>query len=614
MYRYIALVWNEEDAAAVRAAKSLINKFTKEPTPWKTVYNNHGLIVLQTGENKGRMQAYALENGAGVILGKLFRKSPCGDHSSIDKTLSEDVSQKTIATEGKHLVEHYWGRYVAFLSNNQSHKKSVLKSPVEGFNCNYIHYRGVTVYFSFLEDILSLNIHDLSFNWHHIRRHVKYFLLNKPDTAFNELFKLQGGECRQHGQDEISSIFHWDPVKIACGAENIEDLMEAARMLRQQVVGCVSAWAAGYDKILHTLSGGLDSSIILAGLMECRDPEDVTCINYFPKSDKSGDERYFARLIAKHYGVELIERELDPAHVKMEKLFDISLSWTPELYLTFLDRCPYELQLAHEVGAEVLFNGEGGDAIFFQSPTHFAASDYFQLHGLTTGFFRVALNTARLMKKSIGYVLYNAVKDRATNLNLNKLNVFSLEDSNVLNSKNMQNIDYTDTLDSRLRAANDLPYGKKYYIALTDMPNAYHHSGNASAFLENCSPLLSQPIIEFCLRIPSYVFTAEGKDRGLARMAFKDDLPREILRRESKGGISNYVQNILKNNMGFIKENLMRGTLVKENLLDQDGLKRILTSPQASVDIEFVNILRHICTEIWLRKILEEKYKNASAP
>jgi len=110
MYRYIALVWKEEDAAAVSAAEALTNKINKEPMPWQTVYNNHGLIVLQKGESKGRMQAYDLENGAGVILGKLFNKSPCGDHCSIDKPLSEDASQKIITTEGKHLVEHYWGR------------------------------------------------------------------------------------------------------------------------------------------------------------------------------------------------------------------------------------------------------------------------------------------------------------------------------------------------------------------------------------------------------------------------------------------------------------------------------------------------------------------------
>jgi hypothetical protein len=100
-----------------------------------------------------------------------------------------------------------------------------------------------------------------------------------------------------------------------------------------------------------------------------------------------------------------------------------------------------------------------------------------------------------------------------------------------------------------------------------------------------------------------------GKDRGLARMTFRHDLPREILRRESKGGISNYVQEILQNNMAFIKANLLSGFLVKEKLLDQESLETILLTSQPSVDFEFVNILRHICTEIWFRKIMEKKAK-----
>src|SRR5690606_6996824 len=56
--------------------------------------------------------------------------------------------------------------------------------------------------------------------------------------------------------------------------------------------------------------------------------------------------------------------------------------------------------------------------------------------------------------------------------------------------------------------------------------------------IEYCAPrvrvYLTQPIIETCLRIPSWVMTYGGVDRGLARKAFQRDLPQDVVRRFSK--------------------------------------------------------------------------------
>ena len=85
-------------------------------------------------------------------------------------------------------------------------------------------------------------------------------------------------------------------------------------------------------------------------------------------------------------------------------------------------------------------------------------------------------------------------------------------------------------------------------------------------------------------------------------MAFKDDLPPHVLRRESKGGIQHYAAAIVAANRDFIREILLDGILREENLLNRRAVARALDPGQATVNVETVNILRHVCTEIWLRK------------
>ena len=603
MYKFMALVWNEEVALASQAADYIRTTLKMDDVSWKAALETSGLIVLHRGDIMTRMQSIKLGNDGGVILGKMFKTSQEGDHSSINNDIEGTEERKITLSCGKHLITDYWGRYIAFLQDQNTRQISILKSPVEGFYCYYAEYHGITVYFSCLEDVKQLGLVDFSINWPHIASHLKYFKMDKIDTAFQEIYKLQPGECRQHSQGQVASSMYWNPVKIA--QDNIiEDLGEAAGLLRKTVVGSVAAWADSYDRIIHKLSGGLDSSIVLACLMQSRPPNDITCLNYYPSSDKSGDERYFARQVARDYGVELIEKELDASNVRLEGLFDISPLPTPELYMNAVDRCGYEASLAEEVGAEVLFAGEGGDGIFFQPRSHFLTSDYLQTHGPNLGLLPIALNNARLMKKSLWWILYHAVKDRLFNLNDVELMADSHQVSRLLNADAMQAIKYEDTFNPLIMRDKHLTNGKRLHISMCELPNIYCYSAKPSDFLESCYPLLSQPIIECVLRFPSYILTTGARDRGLARMAFKNDLPTQVLKRESKGGIQNYAAEIVEGNISFIREVLLDGILVKEKLLNRAALEQALGERHAVINAETVNILRHVCTEVWFRKTM----------
>lgn len=116
-------------------------------------------------------------------------------------------------------------------------------------------------------------------------------------------------------------------------------------------------------------------------------------------------------------------------------------------------------------------------------------------------------------------------------------------------------------------------------------------------------PLLSQPLVELCLRIPTYVLIRSGRDRAVARRAFERDLPTGIVRRQAKGRTDQHVRNILDANLDFLRELLLDGLLVRHGFLNRAALELYLGRERSPADFQYAEILQeHACTEAWLRR------------
>ncbi|AKM08758.1 hypothetical protein AB433_00020 [Croceicoccus naphthovorans] len=54
---------------------------------------------------------------------------------------------------------------------------------------------------------------------------------------------------------------------------------------------------------------------------------------------------------------------------------------------------------------------------------------------------------------------------------------------------------------------------------------------------------MSQPLLEFCLGVPTWTWVTGGQNRALARAAFADLLPRSVLDRTSKAGPDSFIRS-----------------------------------------------------------------------
>jgi asparagine synthase (glutamine-hydrolysing) len=607
VYRYLALIWNPADDRSRVAVRSLLERLEAGAIPWSRVLDSAGLAIFHADRNSGVSDAQSLAHSAGAILGKIFTHDIEDPAAAARVSFDDAESSRIVASGGRRLFERYWGRFVAIVRNAVTGAVWVLRDPSGGFPCWLTHHEGISVVCSDIEDWCALGVASFTVNWEYITGFVAHAGLQVRATALNEVSEIQGGERVRFCAGVIQRSIEWSPIDIARNAP-LESAEEAVELLRTTTRGCVHAWASGYDGILHSLSGGLDSSIVLSCLKSAPGQPRITCLNYF--AGGATDERRYARLMAQHANVELIEHQLDPESVRMEGLLDLRRSPRPWFYLYELEHGRFEDELSASRQASSIFSGGGGDGVFFQARPELAVTDYLFEHGLGAGLLRTAIDAGRVTRKSMWPLLLDALRARALNREWDPIAMAkplprTLVTTDAISAAKLNKGFAHPWLTPE--ATRGVSPGILWHIMCLSLPLAYYSSFTRSARPERTMPLVSQPLVELCLRIPSYVFIRSGRDRALARRAFAPDLPGEIVRRYTKGRADEHARNILAANINFARELLLDGELVRRGLLNKSILEKYLAldgSPGdvGPADFQYNEILQeHVCTEAWLR-------------
>jgi asparagine synthase (glutamine-hydrolysing) len=114
-------------------------------------------------------------------------------------------------------------------------------------------------------------------------------------------------------------------------------------------------------------------------------------------------------------------------------------------------------------------------------------------------------------------------------------------------------------------------------------------------------PLLSQPLMETCLQIPTYLLLRGGRERGLAREAFADRVPAQILRRRDKGSIVSHATEMLRQSEPFVRELLMDGVLAGAGVIVPKELEPYIVHGQPFREEHLMPLLACIAAEVWVR-------------
>jgi asparagine synthase (glutamine-hydrolysing) len=460
-----------------------------------------------------------------------------------------------------------------------------------------------------MSDCAACEYLSFTVNWQYLARHLGK-MRQSSDTGLNEVSELYYGQCVEIGRNLQRRMHrYWNPVDVA-RARRIQCARDAESFVRHTVKVCVHAWAACQKSVVLRLSGGLDSSILLSCLHDAPTRPHVVCINRYSRRSDS-DEREFARLAAQSKGCELIELYRDP-NFSFEKIFSSRPAERPYNYILQYSQILPEAELADARGAGAIFDGVFGDDLFFGGGYQLAAADYVHDFGLRPSLLPVIVSAARVSRLSVWKVLRVALSKGLFRQQWDPIQVARefnlLMDEDVLR-KLVGSVSETHPWYQKNRY---VPPGKQSQIAGIMDRNVYDMPFADFDNVRHVSPLLSQPIAELCLQIPTYVLSRNGWDREVQRQAFSPDIPEKIARRRTKAGQEDFSAEVKRKNHALIRDVLMNGWLVESGLVDRAKLEAAFAGRSAGLDRGPARMSRLINIEVWLKTWMDNKLRVAA--
>lgn len=587
-------------AEACERTGRLLSRIAERHPQYEPCFTSDRMTVLIAGNGTDTtLRLYRLAQSQGVVIGRLFRRSGQSLAEHVSGELPEHDSRQIAATSGRHLVENYWGRYTAFLTNPARDQHIALSDPSGALPLYSFETDAYLLFFSNSADFHDLGLTTLTFNTASLIARVKSHLLDYNTTGFNEIGKLARGTALVVSPTETRTQAYWHPARfVSRGRTWHQD--EAARHLRDTIVQCVGAWASVYDKVGLNLSGGLDSSIVLASLMKTVSPHSAAaCHVYYPTAAES-DERRWACAVAERAGVHIDCIELHSDDIDPTALRDFSFEAEPVSCFGSVMSGPRNRRFVDTHGVGVMLTGHGGDMIFHQGATA-SAEDFLWNHGWSWGAVQALAEHALIARTSFYDALKSTIHLRRSSKGFTARRLTDHRINPIVRQELMESFDIDRLCTHWLDELQSLSIGKAHQLA-SSWSTQHHVIPNRPEWeIPKIHPLMSQPVIEAVASIPAYLFCLNGIDRGLARYAFRHDLPRAVVARQGKGVPHDYYEALYIRHNAFLRESLCSGALMDLGLLDPEALDHALSLDLSENSIAKYNVLELIDLEYWAR-------------
>ena len=595
MFRFLALLSNPHDEGEQRVAARWCAAVRSAFPRWQVDTSAPGIQLTYPTERGPAGDVTRLADAAGFILGTMFP----ADRPSVAALLS---------SAGRNLIGRWWGSYLLILRDERGNCTHLLRSPVSRLPVFYAVSAGVHVVFSNVADYVELGGAPPDINWDVVRAQTVGGDYLTNETGLCQVSALEGGECLTVGGSGSSRAQYWNPCALAREGA-IERWADAVRAVRESTTAVVESWASRYGSLLLELSGGLDSSIVLACLARAPSRPRITCINLF-SSHCAGDERGFARAAASSAGVPLFERERE-SEADLSVFERHVLTARPVLNFTGPGRLRAVAEVARQCDAEVIFDGELGDQLFGYPARVEPVTDTLERQGLTPGLLMCAADLARLKRLSVWSVLRQVRRDAASRAwtwsyyhFLKQVVQRDFEASRFVTREVLEG--YEAQLERFIhpwfRDRDAVPASAALLIlGLIIVTSTTYHCPFEGLTLEYLSPLVSQPLVETALRIPGALNIRRGWNRAVARAAFAQELPEAVRRRTCKTSTAPWVTDAINRNRQWLRDFLLDGIVVRERILDRTRVEKALAESVAGPGSTLPELFVPLYIESWLR-------------
>lgn len=518
---------------------------------------------------------------AGHAIGMLFRR----DGAQRVKDGPEAVTSSGLEAASQ-LVAELWGAYLAIL-RMPGDELALMSDPSGLFPVYYS--RSPTHFVATSDPRLFGRVTGKSsaIAWRALRRFLTHPELRTQETCLSGVEELVPGALHFPHENRTQQI--WSPSAFLPCAP-YPHLDDAAREVRKIAIEVMGAWADALGSVAVAASGGVDSSLICAALSE--GAKDFSCAT-LSTADRSGDECAYVALLANSLGVNWIGRIYDPTG--FDPISPASQGLPRPSRRSFVGSIDALLAgCAHELGADLVFDGNGGDNMFCFLHSAAPVVDRLYAEGPGRGVLETLVamcqateaDLSTMVRASIRRLRRGAGGERPADTRL-----LLLADGSAHAG--------SDLMPSWRELDFGTQSGKRDHLELIMRTrNRIHGLGVGP---RRFSPLMSQPILEFCLGMPTWLWFEGGINRAIVRTALSGVLPPELLARTSKAGPDSFIRRAFDYHRTVLRERLLDGLLERHGIIDRKEVEQALATDIASRDSIIYRLLDLAEAENWAR-------------
>jgi asparagine synthase (glutamine-hydrolysing) len=311
-----------------------------------------------------------------------------------------------------------------------------------------------------------------------------------------------------------------------------------------------------------TLSGGIDSTAILAGMRTVGgDDLELNSFSFIAPPSYFNEEAWI-KIASDAFGAKSHTIAIDPSNI--EKDIDALIQLQGEPFGSTSIYAQYKvMQLAHTHNIKILLDGQGADEIFAGYRPFLAARlAEFLRCGKIIEATKFLTHIAKLTDNSLHKTICQAFGEflpESAKLPIRKLLGLSPEPI-WLNPKWLQEHRNIQNFPARSSNSKDLLHSQLYDCLTSKVLPALlrYQDRNSMAFsIETRVPFLTKKLVEAAYACPSnYLISEKGMTKSIFRTAMQDLIPKAIINRQDKIGFTTPEAEWLTTLSPWIKNNL----------------------------------------------------------
>lgn len=470
----------------------------------------------------------------------------------------------------------------------------------------YAYYAGRFTFASQPKAILADPDFSRAIDPHGLRDFLAYGYIPHARSAFADMSRLPAGHTATLKGGGLKQRRYW---KLECG-EAVNDPSEAHERLSESLTGAVRAQLVADVPVGCFLSGGIDSSLLVA-LAQPHLSELRSFTVGFDEADS--DERGFARIVADRFATQHIEsvvarHDVRQRLVDMQEHFDEPFD--PTAPIPFLEVA----RLARQNGTVVALGGDGADELFagylryddFDRPGWIPAGLATQLWG---GLRHRGLLGARRSARDdlTRYFRYEGCLDaEGLRAVLGKDVSGALLDDHEAAMRRFHRPELPAITAAQYLDAN---------LFMVDQVLCKVDRASMAHGVEVRVPFLDPELVELAFQIPLALHYRRGERKALLKEIAAHYLPAEVVTPRKKGFSSPLLKWFDAGLDPWLRGWTEGGLLVRQGLLRPDWPQRLAAVPALQGATGTRALLMILSAELWARRwIAGEQLAVAGAP